>query len=132
MAGMRLTGVIKVVKEKEGFGFIAENGVDYFFHRSEVGGSQEFVTLRQGQAVTFTPAVGEKGKRALDVQVWVERVPPGPVSMFRNKVRKPVTLTLTPDHHVRLEHARRRLQCSRADLIALLIDQYAEAVQRHR
>jgi hypothetical protein len=54
--------------------------------------------------------------------------PPGPDAMFRGKIRKPVTLTLTPGHHVLVNRAMRRLKLSRADVIALLIHKYSEAV----
>ena len=57
-----------------------------------------------------------------------ETPPPGPVSLFRRKVRKPVTVTLTPEHHVKVNQAMRRLKLSRADVIGVLIEQYAETV----
>jgi hypothetical protein len=53
---------------------------------------------------------------------------PGPVSLFRGKRRAPVTLTLTPAHHVKVRNNMRRLALTRADLIALLIDKYADIV----
>ena len=56
--------------------------------------------------------------------------PPGPVSLFRNKVRKPVTLTLTAAHHEQVNRAARQLGLSRADTIGLLIHLYADTVQR--
>jgi hypothetical protein len=62
--------------------------------------------------------------------VATETAPPGPVSIFRRKVRKPVTLTLTPEHHVMVNRAMRRLKLSRADVIALLIDQYADTIEQ--
>ena len=55
--------------------------------------------------------------------------PPGPVSHFRRKIRAPVTLTLTPEHHVKVNRAMERLGLSRADTIALLIDQFADTVR---
>jgi len=58
-----------------------------------------------------------------------ETPPPGPVSLFRRKVRKPVTLTLTPEHHVKVNAAMRRLKISRADVIAVLIEQHADTVE---
>jgi hypothetical protein len=53
---------------------------------------------------------------------------PGPVSMFRGKVRKPVSLTLTPAHHAKVDAAVRRLGVTRADLIGLLVERYADTV----
>ena len=53
---------------------------------------------------------------------------PGPVSLFRGKVRKPVSITLTPEHHAMVNAAMHRLGLSRADVIALLIEKYAPIV----
>jgi hypothetical protein len=62
----------------------------------------------------------------------VEKVPapPGPVSLFRRKIRKPVTVTLTPGHHVKVNRAMKRLSVSRADVFGLLIDKYADELTR--
>jgi hypothetical protein len=54
---------------------------------------------------------------------------PGQKSIFRGKVRAPVSLTLTPEHHQKVEKATERLGVTRADLIGLLIEQYADRVQ---
>lgn len=69
------------------------------------------------------------GRRKNATAAAVETPPPGPVSLFRRKIRKPVTLTLTPEHHVMVNAAMRRLKLSRADVIAILIDQYADTVK---
>ena len=53
----------------------------------------------------------------------------GPRSLFRNKIRAPVTLTLTRDHHDKVNQAMKRLQLTRADVIALLIERYADIVK---
>src|SRR6267378_4295851 len=52
----------------------------------------------------------------------------GPSSLFRGKVLKPVSLTLTPGHHRKANRNKDRLDLSRADLIGLLIDKYAATV----
>jgi hypothetical protein len=52
----------------------------------------------------------------------------GPASLFHGKLRKPVTLTLTPAHHRRVNEATAKLGLSRSDLIGLLIDKYARNV----
>jgi hypothetical protein len=57
-----------------------------------------------------------------------KKTKPGPVSLFRGKVRKPVSLTLTPEHHDKVKDRRRKLGCTRSDLIALLIEKYADTV----
>lgn len=54
--------------------------------------------------------------------------PKGPATMFRGKVPKPVTLTLTQAHHVKVKRNTQRLDLSRADLISLLIDKFADTV----
>lgn len=43
-------------------------------------------------------------------------------SLFRGKLRKPVTIALTPRHHRKVEEAMAKLDLSRSDVIALLID----------
>ena len=53
---------------------------------------------------------------------------PGKASLFRNKVRAPVSITLALKHHRQVKAAMRRLRISRADLIGLLIDRYADTV----
>jgi len=58
-----------------------------------------------------------------------ERSLPGAVSLFRGKVRAPVSLTLTPEHHEKVRRATQRMNITRADLIALLIDRYADEVK---
>jgi hypothetical protein len=53
---------------------------------------------------------------------------PGPKALFRGKKRAPVCITLTPDHHLLVKTAMKRLGLSRADLIGLLIEKYASTV----
>ena len=53
---------------------------------------------------------------------------PGPKARFRGKVRAPVSLTLTPEHHKKVKEATENLGITRAELIAQLIDQYADVV----
>ncbi len=55
--------------------------------------------------------------------------PPGPISLFRFKVREPVSLTLTKDHHEKVKKAQARLELTRADVIGLLIERYADTVK---
>lgn len=54
---------------------------------------------------------------------------PGQVSLFRGKVRAPVSITLTPDHHSKVRRNMRRLGLTRADFIGLLIEKYADTVK---
>jgi hypothetical protein len=53
----------------------------------------------------------------------------GPVSLFRKKVRQPVSITLTKRHHAKLRAAMDRLDLSRSDVIGLLIDVHADGVR---
>ena len=53
---------------------------------------------------------------------------PGPRALFRGKIRAPVSITLTPDHHMMVNAATVRLDLSRADLIGLLVEKYASTV----
>ena len=63
-------GTIKKVAHDRGFGFIAaEDGKEYFFHRSGVDSSLDFDGLIGGEAVTFEVEASPKGPRAAKVQV---------------------------------------------------------------
>jgi hypothetical protein len=53
----------------------------------------------------------------------------GPDALFRKKVRQPISITLTKRHHAKLRAAMERLELSRSDLIALLIDLHADGVR---
>lgn len=60
-------GTIKKLTSK-GFGFIEGEQGDLFFHMSEVQGTR-FEDLREGQTVTYTVAMGNKGPCANGVQL---------------------------------------------------------------
>ena len=60
-------GTIKKVIADKGFGFIAGEQGDLFFHHSAVEGTSiEALTI--GQAVTYTEGSGPKGPRAENVK----------------------------------------------------------------
>lgn len=62
-------GMIKRIVGTRGFGFIqAEDGQEFFFHRSAVRGV-EFATLREGQHVEFDVERGPKGLKAVNVRL---------------------------------------------------------------
>ena len=60
-------GKIKKLTDK-GFGFIASDGDDLFFHMSALEGV-EFDNLQVDQSVEFEIGQGPKGKRAENVRV---------------------------------------------------------------
>jgi CspA family cold shock protein len=60
-------GTIKKLTDK-GFGFIASDSGELFFHNSALEGTS-FDDLREGQAVEFTEGTGPKGPRAENVRV---------------------------------------------------------------
>ena len=60
-------GTIKKLVSDRGFGFIAGDSGELFFHHSAVEGSP-FETLREGQAVEFSIGNGPKGPRATVVR----------------------------------------------------------------
>lgn len=62
-------GVVR--KLREGYGFIAGNdGKDYFLHWTQMmKDTKNFRELQIGDRVEFTPLMGEKGPRAIDVLV---------------------------------------------------------------
>ena len=58
-------GKISKLVTDRGFGFItADDGKEYFFHRSGVDGSRSFDTLSGGDKVTFEVEPSPKGPRA--------------------------------------------------------------------
>jgi len=62
-------GSIKKVVNDRGFGFIAaEDGKEYFFHRSGLDSSLNFDSLNGGEPVTFEIEASDKGPRATRVR----------------------------------------------------------------
>jgi cold shock protein len=62
------SGTVKKLVIDRGFGFIAaEDGKEYFFHRSGTDG--DFDRLQGGERVTFEVEASPKGPRAAKVQV---------------------------------------------------------------
>lgn len=60
-------GTIKKIISDKGFGFIAGESKDLFFHRSAVEGVN-FEELHEGQTVEFTRGEGPKGPCAESVK----------------------------------------------------------------
>ena len=79
-----------------------------------------------------TPAVKPPRKRRAVTGATIKQHSlsgvPGRKSLFRNKIRNPVSITLTSFHHAKIERAKIRLGLTRADLIGLLIEKYADTV----
>ena len=65
-----MTGSVKKVVADRGFGFIAaDDGGEYFFHRSGLDSSLTFENLMGGEPVSFeVDRGGDKGPRARDVR----------------------------------------------------------------
>lgn len=62
------TGIIKRLVRDHSFGFIkAADGIDLFFHRSEVR-DVSFDLLKEGQRVNFKVSLGPKGLKATNVK----------------------------------------------------------------
>jgi CspA family cold shock protein len=63
-----MTGTVKKIVADKGFGFIkADDGKEYFFHRSAVQG--DFDSLKGGEKVEFDATTGPKGPRAENVKL---------------------------------------------------------------
>jgi cold shock protein len=59
------TGTIKKLVSDRGFGFIAaEDGKEYFFHRTGLDSSVNFDSLAGGERVSFDIEPSQKGPRA--------------------------------------------------------------------
>jgi CspA family cold shock protein len=62
-------GTIKKLVADRGFGFIAaEDGVEYFFHRSGLDRTLNFDSLAGGERVEFDIEASQKGPRAARVR----------------------------------------------------------------
>ena len=62
------TGTVKMVATDRGYGFVtADDGRDYFFHRSAVEPPLQFETIRGGDKVRFEVESDPKGPRARNV-----------------------------------------------------------------
>ncbi|MFP4631625.1 MAG: cold-shock protein [Candidatus Bipolaricaulota bacterium] len=63
------TGTVKWFDDDKGFGFIEqEDGEDAFAHYSEIVG-EGYKSLEEGQEVSFDLEEGDKGPKALNVEV---------------------------------------------------------------
>ena len=63
------TGTIKKLVSERGFGFItADDGKEYFFHRSAVAPQLDFDRLTGGEKVQFEIEQDPKGARARNVE----------------------------------------------------------------
>ena len=64
------TGTVKWFSSEKGFGFITpdDGSKDLFVHQSAIAGDG-FRSLQEGAKVTYTAEAGDKGPRAVDVQV---------------------------------------------------------------
>ena len=64
------TGTVKWFSDEKGFGFITpdDGSKDLFVHQSGIAGDG-FRSLAEGAKVTYEAEAGDKGPRAVDVQV---------------------------------------------------------------
>ena len=64
-----MTGTVKKLVAERGFGFIAaEDGEEYFFHRSGIDRSMTFENITAGERVSFDVERSDKGPRAAHVR----------------------------------------------------------------
>jgi CspA family cold shock protein len=74
----RSRGRIKFFDDKKGFGFVTsdEGGPDLFIHRTDLAfpGDHRFLTLIEGQRVTFETVETVRGPKAVGVNIEQQRV----------------------------------------------------------
>ena len=62
-----MKGTVKFFNDMKGFGFIAaEDGKEVFVHQSDL---KEGTTLREGDSVTFDVEEGDRGPKAVNVEL---------------------------------------------------------------
>lgn len=67
---MSMGGKVRSLKADKGFGFVkGDDGVERFFHRSQVIGRHNFDTMTEGQRVEFDHELSDKGPRAVNVRL---------------------------------------------------------------
>ena len=64
----RLSGTIKFFDRKKRFGFIVAENNEYFFHAAATH-PNDFKSLQDGVAVTFSIVDGKKGPQAAHVEI---------------------------------------------------------------
>jgi CspA family cold shock protein len=66
----RRTGTVTKLFRDRGFGFLTSQGEDVFIHAYDLrnGGGLQWETLQEGERVTFTVEMMEKGPRARSVR----------------------------------------------------------------
>ena len=64
------TGTVKWFSDEKGFGFITpdDQSKDLFVHHSAIGG-QGYKSLREGAKVSYDQEHGDKGPKAVNVQL---------------------------------------------------------------
>ena len=67
LRGNKMKGNVKFFNDGKGFGFItAEDGKEYFVH---ISGVPEGLNLKENDAVSFDVEDGERGPKAVNVQL---------------------------------------------------------------
>lgn len=80
-----MTGTVKWLDAKKGFGFItpADGSAELFAHYSDIAG-KGFRSLNAGDAVTFDPGASAKGVKAVNIVV-TRHAPVTPQPTDRNR-----------------------------------------------
>ena len=66
----RAKGVLKFFNKMKGYGFITSNGVDYFFHITQIKGDDE---ISEGDRLEFDITQTSKGFSATNVTIIKEK-----------------------------------------------------------
>lgn len=68
MSGEVKTGKVKMFNAKKGYGFIHDNGKDYFFHFTNIVSDDAFKVLKTDDSVTYEVEEHDGKFRAINVK----------------------------------------------------------------
>lgn len=96
-----MKGIIKLYKEREGYGFIdGEDGISRFFHITNIKSVEQ---PAQGSEVEFVSAIGKKGMTATEIYVQMKKDRPIFIQFGEERIK----LSLITNYDIRVEEVKK-------------------------